>query len=122
MFSERNMMLLGKSQSTLRTSFQSILSRKLSLSSSALQVTRLPLLMEFPNRGFPSLIHSARNIFLEKTLITPYFDPDFSLSDFNRGAQQAASTVANSMARGDLESLEHMITPEALDPLRKNLR
>ena len=119
-------MILRKSLNILRS--QPIpttvnISRKLSLTSSCLQhVTRIPHLMEFPNLVSPKLSHSLRNKFMEKTLITPFFDQDFSLKDFNSGAKHAVSTVANCLAQGDLDSLEHLLTPEALKTLSKNLR
>ena len=85
-------------------------------------MTRIPRLMDFPNLVSPKLSHSLRNKFMEKTLITAYFDQDFSLKDFNAGARQAVATVANCLAQGDLESLEQFLTPEALKSLSKNLR
>ena len=72
--------------STVNTTY---LSRKFSLSSCKFHndVTHIPHLMEFPNLLSPKLSHTIRNKFLETTLITPYFDSDFSLSDFNTGAK-----------------------------------
>ena len=120
-------MILRKSVNILRsrpcTMSTQYNSRQLSLSATCLQnVTRIPRLMEFPNLVSPKLSHSLRNKFMEKTLIAPYFDHDFSLKEFNAGARHAVATVANCLAQGDLDSLEHLLTPEALKPLRKNLR
>ena len=110
------------SQKSLRNNCLSTAYRNFSLSSTLSNVQSIPYLMEFPNLVSPRISHSLRNKFLEKTLITPYFDPEFSLSEFNSGAKQAAAIVAKNLAHGDLDNLENLITAEALDDLRKNLR
>ena len=118
----RKIMILRISQNILRKNSLSTACRNFSFSSTLSNVQSIPCLMEFPNLVSPRISHSLRNKFLEKTLITPYFDPEFSLSEFNSGAKQAAAIVANNLAHGDLDKLENLITSEALDDLRKNLR
>ena len=39
-------------------------------------------------------------------LITPYFDPDFSMAEFKEGAKHAAVLIANSLAEGDLDQVK----------------
>lgn len=82
----------------------------------------VPLLMEMPHIVSPKLSHTLRNHFLARTLITPYFDNDFSVSEFDIGAHFAASSVSNSLAKGDISGIDHLVTPEALDVVSKNLR
>jgi len=48
---------------------------------------------------------ALRNSFLSRLLITPYFDPDFSMAEFKEGAKQAAVLIANSLAEGDLDQV-----------------
>ena len=72
-------------------------------------------------------------------LITPYFDPDFSMAEFKEGVKHAAVLIANSLAEGDLDQVkctDHLnvlfqlcptqvaavVTPECLNMLQKNLR
>jgi len=55
-----------------------------------------------------------RNRFLAHTLITPYFDPDFRLKEFARGAKLAAVRVSEALSRGDLSSLEGLVDNECL--------
>ena len=78
--------------------------------------------MEVPHIVSPSLSHTIRNHFLARTLITPYFDNDFSITDFDRGAHFAAASVSNSLSRGDISGIDHLVTPEALNVISKNLR
>ena len=54
-----------------------------------------------------------RNWFLARTLVTPYFDPNFSMADFKEGAKHAAVLIANSLAEGDLDKVPHA---RALEP------
>ena len=82
----------------------------------------LPALMPLPNIVGPKPSFTLRNWMLARTLITPFFDPDFSISDFDLGAHHAAVSVANSLALGDVSSLDHVVTPEAVRDIGKNLR
>ena len=91
-------------------------------STSPLLVDKLPRLTEFPRFVVPKLSHSLRNWFISKTLITPYFDNDFSIKEFSSGAKHAATTVANSLAEGELDPLNNYLSPECLDLVSKNIR
>ena len=42
-------------------------------------------------------------------LITPYFDPDFSMAEFKEGAKHAAVLIANSLAEGDLDQVQYTV-------------
>jgi len=55
-------------------------------------------------------------------LVTPYFDPNFSMNEFKEGAKQAAILIANSLAEGDLDQVAAVVTPECLNMLQKNIR
>ena len=83
----------------------------------------LPHLMDFPLTVKPKLSHTirwggiflldlcyflcqCRNSFLARMLITPYFDPDFSMAEFKEGAKHAAVLIANSLAEGDLDQVK----------------
>lgn len=54
-------------------------------------------------------------------IVTPYFDNDFSLSEFVRGAKQALMVIANSLAKGDVDSIEGLVDKEALNEIRWNV-
>jgi len=82
----------------------------------------LPALMEFPNLVSPSPKHTLRNWMLSRTLITPYFDNEFNITQFDAGAHYAAANVTNSLATGDLGNLDHLVTPDTLSLVKKNLR
>lgn len=92
-----------------------------SLATSLVTQSHVPALMGFPNIASPSLSHTVRNWFLSRTLITPYFDPEFSQKEFDKGAHQAAVTVANSIAEGDLDNLDNLVTSGAMKEIRINL-
>merc|ERR1719203_354133 len=68
--------------------------------------------MDFPNTIFPRISHTIRNFFFARMLITPYFDQDFSIKDFSRGASESATMVSRCLSEGDLESLVELLTPE----------
>lgn len=82
----------------------------------------VPFLMEMPNIASPNLFYTIRNHYLARTLIAPYVDKDFSISDFDKGAHLAASSVSHSLANGDISCVNEMVTPEALNIVRENLR
>ncbi len=71
--------------------------------------------------AFPSFRHSVRNWFFSHALITPYFDSEFSVKDFLRGAEVAVDLVSHSLARGELDDLKDKVEPECLDLVSKNL-
>lgn len=81
----------------------------------------MPPLMDFPLTVKPKLAHTIRNWFLARTLVTPYFDPNFSMNEFKEGAKHAAVFIANSLAEGDLDQVAAVVTPECLNMLQKNL-
>ena len=105
-----------------RKSLKPLVSRHLSVSSACMHVDRLPPLMEFPPIQIPKLSHSLRNWFMSKTLITPYFDNDFSMRDFSDGAKHAAATVSNDLAEGDFENMKNYLTPDCLETVEKSIR
>merc|ERR1719370_2175442 len=80
----------------------------------------MPHLMDFPLTVKPKLSHTIRNWFLARTLVTPYFDPNFSMTEFKEGAKHAAVLIANSLAEGDLDQVAAVVTPECLNMLQKN--
>merc|ERR1712039_707009 len=55
---------------------------------------RMPSLMDFPKRLFPNLVNTARNWFIATTLITPYFDNEFSRAEFVEGAKNRVSQLS----------------------------
>merc|ERR1711915_453461 len=63
-----------------------------------------------------------KNWFLSRTLIAPYFDEDFSISEFNTGAKHACVTVANNLAAGDFLSTKHLLSTECWDQVQSRLR
>ena len=70
----------------------------------------------------PSLRNKVHSWFLSRALITPYFDSEFSLEEFEKGASHAAVIVANCIADCDLDSLNGLVTSEALKEIVRNLR
>jgi len=58
---------------------------------------------------------------MSKTLITPYFDNDFSMRDFSDGAKHAAATVSNDLAEGDFENMKNYLTPDCLETVEKSI-
>ena len=83
---------------------------------------KLPVLMDMPNVVTPNPRKTIINWFQSKALITPYFDNDFSIKEFDTGAHFAATKVSRCLAKGDLTSLEHIVSPEALETVGNNLR
>jgi len=82
---------------------------------------RLPSLMDFPKRLFPNLANSARNWFLATTLITPYFDREFSRSEFVEGAKVAVEHISGALSEGEFERLSSVVSPECLSQLRSRV-
>jgi len=77
--------------------------------------------MEFPIIGTPKFSHTIRNWFISRTLITPYFDNEFSIKEFSQGAKYAASTVSSNLAEGNFEDMKNYLTQDCLATLEKNL-
>ena len=84
------------------------------------------------------MTHSARNWFLSNFLITPYFDQEFSRSEFitglaslmsaiisylssSLGAKSAIEMVSSALAAGELDPLVDIIDPECLEIMKRNL-
>eukprot|EP00090_Calanus_glacialis_P003549 TRINITY_DN12615_c0_g1_i1.p1 TRINITY_DN12615_c0_g1~~TRINITY_DN12615_c0_g1_i1.p1 ORF type:complete len:229 (+),score=49.40 TRINITY_DN12615_c0_g1_i1:35-721(+) len=103
-----------------RHSLRPLVSRQLSLSVPCM-VDKLPPLMEFPPIGMPKLSYTIRNWFMAKTLITPYFDNDFSMTDFADGAKHAALTVSNGLAEGDFDDMKNYLTTDCLETVEKSI-
>lgn len=55
-------------------------------------------------------------------IIKPYFDNEFGLRDFSRGAKHALSIVANALSTGNIDNLEELIEKEALDEIKSNMK
>ena len=83
---------------------------------------KLPVLMDIPNVVTPNPSKTIKNWFQAKALITPYFDSEFSITEFDKGAHFAATKVGQSLSEGDITSLEHMLAPEALETIGNKLR
>ena len=49
-------------------------------------------------KTYPNPWKNMRNIFFEKAIIRPYWDPDFSIRDFKDGARTAAKMVSKCIA------------------------
>ncbi|RZF44172.1 hypothetical protein LSTR_LSTR003812 [Laodelphax striatellus] len=81
----------------------------------------LPKLMDFPEIVWPSLIKTVRNFFLANFIIRRYFDSDFNLPDFVTGSKQALIVVSRCLAQGDLNSMEKLVSAEALSEIKENL-
>lgn len=69
----------------------------------------------------PKIFKSLGNMISAHLIVTPYFDNDFSLPEFVRGAKQALIFIANSLAKGDVDSLEGLVSKEALTEIRWNV-
>ncbi|KAK7864218.1 hypothetical protein R5R35_002059 [Gryllus longicercus] len=81
----------------------------------------LPPLMNFPEIVWPSVIKTVKNRVLSSFIITPYFDREFRLSDFVQGSKQAVQCVSSYLSRGDYNSLEGLVTKDALSEVKRNM-
>lgn len=54
-------------------------------------------------------------------IIRPYFDNEFSLKEFNRGAKQALLVISNALAVGDVDSLKQLLDQEAFLEIKENI-
>ncbi|XP_071498586.1 m-AAA protease-interacting protein 1, mitochondrial-like [Diadema antillarum] len=50
-------------------------------------------------------------------MIRSYFDPDFTIDEFTRGASQALVTISQQIAEGALQNLEGLLSPKLLREL-----
>ncbi|XP_017096573.2 m-AAA protease-interacting protein 1, mitochondrial [Drosophila bipectinata] len=81
-------------------------------------LNRLPRLMEFPEIIWPSALNTLKNWITIQFIIRPYFDSEFQLKDFIFGAKQALQVVSSRLMGGDLDSLDTLVSPEAISELR----
>jgi len=77
--------------------------------------------MDFPKRLFPNLMNTARNWFLVTTLITPYFDNEFSRAEFVEGAKAAVEYISEALSEGEFDRLASVVSPECLSHLRNRV-
>ncbi|XP_053673523.1 m-AAA protease-interacting protein 1, mitochondrial [Anopheles nili] len=89
--------------------------------SSRQRVRKRPVLMEFPQLVWPSVIKTIRNWILVHFIIRPYFDRDFVLPDFVLGAKQALQVVSSSLAGGEVKQLEGLVDRAALADLKQSI-
>ena len=54
-------------------------------------------------------------------IIKPYFDNDFTLKEFARGAKQALSIISCALSVGDIDSLKELLDKEAFAEIKQNL-
>ena len=54
-------------------------------------------------------------------IVKPYFDNDFSIPEFVKGAKHALRMIANSLAKGDVDCLEGLVDKDALSEIRWNV-
>lgn len=55
----------------------------------------LPTLMSFPEIIWPSVINTIKNWIYIHFIIMPYFDREFNMIDFVKGAKQALQVITN---------------------------
>lgn len=60
-----------------------------------------------------------KNWMLVHFYIRPFLDHEFNLLEFMQGATQAMQVVSCCMAVGDLKNLERLVSPEALNDLKR---
>ncbi|XP_055544064.1 m-AAA protease-interacting protein 1, mitochondrial [Wyeomyia smithii] len=81
----------------------------------------LPKLMDFPELVWPSVVKSVKNWIMVHFIIRPYFDRDFNLPDFIRGAKQALQIVSASLAGGELKNLEGLVERPVINDLKSSV-
>ncbi|XP_059487339.1 m-AAA protease-interacting protein 1, mitochondrial [Neocloeon triangulifer] len=80
-----------------------------------------PKLMEFPQVLWPSIFKVIKNWIMAKFVITPYFDRDFDLREFGEASQQAVEHVSQQLSKNNLDSLQGLVSREALVEIRSSL-
>ncbi|CAH1954994.1 unnamed protein product [Acanthoscelides obtectus] len=80
-----------------------------------------PLMPDVPKIVWPSLLKSIRNFILATFIIRPYFDNDFSLSEFVLGSKKAVEVVSKNLSEGNMEALEGLVTKDIIPILQKSL-
>lgn len=76
-------------------------------------------LMDFNEIVWPNVFKSIKNMFMA-FLIRGYYDNQFDPKGFLKGAEQAVATVSSSISSGDFNSLNGLVTEEALEEIKKN--
>lgn len=69
----------------------------------------------------PSFFKSFSAMMQSMLIIKPYFDNDFSLKEFNRGAKHALFTIANAISVGDLESVKELLDKDTYNEIKENM-
>ncbi|XP_018333612.2 m-AAA protease-interacting protein 1, mitochondrial [Agrilus planipennis] len=82
---------------------------------------KMATLMNFPEIVWPSFFKSIRNFIFATLIIKPYFDREFTLSEFVRGSKQAVEIVSSKLAEGDYTSLKGLVTNDVLTNLQKSI-
>lgn len=54
-------------------------------------------------------------------IIKPYFDNDFSLKEFSKGAKQALFVISKALSVGDVDSLQDLVDKNVLVEIKENL-
>uniref|UniRef100_A0A182NAR2 Juvenile hormone esterase binding protein n=1 Tax=Anopheles dirus TaxID=7168 RepID=A0A182NAR2_9DIPT len=103
-----------------------------------------PVLMDFPQLVWPSVIKTIRNWIMIHFIIRPYFDREFVLPDFIQGAKQALQAcpliallrvyniltemfngtlqvVSSSLAGGEMKQLEGLVDRATISDLKQSL-
>ncbi|XP_058449854.1 m-AAA protease-interacting protein 1, mitochondrial [Malaya genurostris] len=81
----------------------------------------LPMLMDFPELVWPSMIKSVKNWIMVQFIIRPYFDREFNLPDFIQGAKQALQVVSAALSGGELKNLEGLVDRQTLQDLKDSV-
>lgn len=103
----------------LHTSMSSLSSNRNQNSSS---IKELPCLMNYPTHIiWPSFFKSISNLLAAAIIIKPYFDNEFSLKEFARGAKQALSIISNALSVGDVDSLKELLDKDAFTEIKQNV-
>nr|XP_040239731.2 m-AAA protease-interacting protein 1, mitochondrial [Anopheles coluzzii] len=89
--------------------------------SSRQRIRKRPMLMDFPQLVWPSVIKTIRNWIMVHFIIRPYFDREFSLPEFIQGTKQALQVVSSSLAGGEVKQLEGLVDRAALADLKQSL-
>ncbi|XP_052869053.1 m-AAA protease-interacting protein 1, mitochondrial [Anopheles cruzii] len=80
-----------------------------------------PMLMEFPQIVWPSIVKTVRNWIMVSLIIRPYFDHDFRIPDFVLGAKHALHVVSSALAGGETKQLEGLVDRTALNDVKQSL-
>ncbi|KAI8423647.1 hypothetical protein MSG28_012701 [Choristoneura fumiferana] len=74
--------------------------------------------MEFPPVVWPSFIKFIKNWMFANLIIRPYFEPEFSLSEFIEASKHAVQVVSEALQKSDFKSLEGLVDKEAIAALK----